>query len=169
LLAGWSTGAIIALGCCARLQPHALVLISATQSFCRTPEFRNGMHPAALTAMRNKLSTDTPEVLRDFRKRCGLPDAAAVNTRWSPAELAAGLQALAAIVISPAGKSVPPPLFVHGCNDTIIPFAAGEQAHHFLGGRLLALDAPHACFVNNEKTIRSAIDHYLKEAIHESV
>ena len=54
LLAGWSTGAIVALGCAPLLRPEALVLISPTASFCRTPQFRHGMRPAALRAMREK-------------------------------------------------------------------------------------------------------------------
>jgi pimeloyl-ACP methyl ester carboxylesterase len=170
LLAGWSTGAMIALGCASLLHVDALVLISATASFCRTPVHSIGIHPRIIATMRRKLLSDRNTVLHDFRIQCGLPDAAsAAAAPWSTETLVNGLHALEAINL----VDVPPPsctpLLIHGTQDMVIPFAAGELLHQSIGGTLCTLHAPHACFVNNESAIISSINDYLEGLRHESV
>ncbi len=172
LLAGWSTGAMIALGCTALCEVDALVLISATPSFCRFPDFRHGMRPIVLRSMREKLSIDPSSVLCDFRKQCGIVDEASIAFPWTTDELLCGLHALEQITLFGLAPLRCKPLFIHGKNDTIIPHAAGESLHRKLGGTFFSLDAqraPHACFINNEAAIRSAIDNYLKGILNESV
>jgi pimeloyl-ACP methyl ester carboxylesterase len=164
-LAGWSTGAIIALGCCEIIHPASLVLISATRSFCRSSVQRYGMSVRILDAMRLKLAADAAGVVNDFRSRCGFTKENSGDTGeipWSGEELDAGLAALAELTIDTAAPALTPPLFIHGRNDTIIPIAAGEAACAAAGGTFIAVDAPHACFVNHEQQLRKSIEHYLE-------
>jgi pimeloyl-ACP methyl ester carboxylesterase len=177
-LSGWSTGAIIALGAAGLLSIDALVLMSATPSFCRTRAishtraFRHGMRPIVLRSMREKLSIDPSAVLHEFREACGLTEDTQTVFPWTTDELMSGLHALEQMTLFDLAPLRCKPLFIHGKNDTIIPHAAGESLHRKLGGTLLSLNAPHAqhaCFINNESTIRSSIDNYLKGILNEPV
>lgn len=169
LLAGWSTGAILALGCAPLLKLDGLVLISATPSFCRTGNTPFGIRPRILHSMRAKLSTDTATVLRDFRMQCGLSADSSPQLPWEPAALQAGLDLLEFITLYPIAHLPCEPLFIHGTHDTVIPVAAGNYLHLHLGGTMLHLDAPHACFIGNEGAITETLDHYCKGIHNESV
>jgi pimeloyl-ACP methyl ester carboxylesterase len=163
LLAGWSTGAILALGCAPLLNLDGLVLISCTPSFCRNATFRFGVHPRILRGMRDKLATNPATVLRDFRRQCGFPVNRSFNAPWTPDALQAGLHLLEQIVLDPAAFPLScEPLFMHGTRDTIIPFDAGSYLHHSSGGVFVPFDAPHACFIGNETEITSQLETYLQ-------
>ena len=163
LLAGWSTGAILALGCAPQFNLDGLVLISCTASFCRNATFRSGVHPRILRSMRDKLAIDPATVLSDFHRQCGLPTNGRVDCSWTADTLQAGLHLLEQLVLDPV---LPPltckPLFIHGTRDTIVPFDAGSSLHRSSGGEFVALDAPHACFIGNEAEILLQLETYLQ-------
>ncbi len=162
-LAGWSTGAIIALGCAALLDVRRLVLMSAAPAFCRFPGFTSGAHPRLLRAMRDRLTKNPCAVLRDFLDRCGFSSCTPAPLRWTQEELTDGLYALEFIRLDDLPPLPCMPLCIHGISDSIIPLAAGEWIFRKYGGTLIRLEAPHACFIdNNEAAVRSAIHEYMK-------
>jgi len=169
LLAGWSTGALIALGCAPLLSVNALVCISATPSFCRTPEFTFGRHPRILRTMRKKLAADKQSVLDEFKQRCGIPDTLSYKTPWSAETCSNGLHALEQITLFDLPSLSCKPFLIHGTRDTIIALEGSDFLHRTLGGTFLPLDAPHACFLNNTNIIRSAIDTYLEGLNNDAV
>ena len=168
-LACWSTGAILALCCASLFKCNALVLISATPSFCRNGTYRFGIHHRTVRSMQEKLLADRETVLRDFYRRCGIPETSGISGRWTSEQLSDGLDLLMQVSLDRHETASCPPLFVHGTRDAIIPFAAGQYLQEQSDCTMLALDAPHACFINNEETIKSAILHYLEGIGNEPV
>ncbi len=163
LLAGWSTGAILALGCASQFNLDGLVLISGTASFCRNATYRFGAHPRILRSMRDKIAIDPATVLSDFHRQCGFPVNRHLNVPWTPDTLQAGLHLLEQLVLDPALFPLTcKPLFVHGTRDTIVPFDAGSSLHHSLGGVFVPFDAPHACFIGNETEMTLQLETYLQ-------
>ncbi|MCX7726907.1 MAG: hypothetical protein N2053_08665 [Chitinispirillaceae bacterium] len=160
-IVGWSTGAIIAMGCILQLRPRALVLLSATPSFCRNSIFKHGIKPIVLQKMREKLIETPEEVISDFIKKCGFKEKEKLNIQWTKEELLCGLYFLEQITILEEQLCCNP-LFIHGTNDEIVPFSAGEFLHKKYGGSFLTLNAPHACFLNNEREITETLEKYLK-------
>jgi len=160
-LAGWSTGAMLALACAEHLSPDVLVLISATPSFCRTAGFRFGTRSSILATMRDKLATEPLQVVNDFRKQCGLRDKTAALLPWSSEMLADGLRVLEQLSLFEVKTPACPTLQIHGKDDRIIPYAAGKQLRKQIASNLFTLDAPHACFIGNEEIIRKEIDDFI--------
>ena len=162
LLAGWSTGALIALGCAPRLSISALIIISGTPSFCCTPDFPFGTSSRILRLMRKRLSTSKEAVLHEFRALCGLPPSSTFDIPWSAPTLIDGLHALEQITFATPPSLPCSPLFIHGTNDAIISPEGGEYFYNALGGTLVTLEAQHACFINNTEKCISIIDDYLE-------
>lgn len=162
LLAGWSTGAMLACGCAAGLGADALVCISATPSFCRSSAFSHGTRPSILRTMRKELSSDPEAVVRNFRIRCGLHDTDPVTVRWTAEELLYGLIFLEQLSLFDISGLSCPVLSVHGTADRIIPHSAGKYLCRQLDGTFLSINAPHACFIGHSDTIRSKISTILK-------
>lgn len=160
-IAGWSTGTLIIMACASKLKPKGLVLISATPSFCRNSIFKMGIKPIILQKMREKLLLNPKEVISEFRKNCGFEEENIGEIQWSKDELISGLHFLEEVIILEE-KLYCSPLFIHGSKDEIVPFSAGEYLHNKYGGCFLSLDAPHACFLNNEEKITKQIEYYLK-------
>lgn len=168
VLAGWSTGAIIALACAGFLECAGLILISATASFCRTPQWRHGIRRSVLEAMHKKLLSEPETVIDGFARQCGIDNKKFMPSR-SAHELICGLHFLEQASLSfeqPLGTK---PLFIHGKDDAIVPCVAATALQSALGGTTLFIDAPHACFINNETTVISAINTYLKGCQNESI
>jgi len=165
ILAGWSTGAIIALACAGLLECAGLILVSATASFCRTPQWHHGMRSSVLQAMRKKLLSEPETVIADFAMQCGIDNNTPVPSRTAH-ELICGLHFLEQASLSFEGPPGFKPLFIHGKKDAIVPCAASTALQSALGGTTLFIDAPHACFINNETVVISAINTYLKGCQH---
>lgn len=161
LLAGWSTGAMLALACADRLSPDAVVLISATPSFSRTTGFRFGTRPSVLSSMRTKLASEPLRVINDFRTQCGIPDTIEERIPWSSGTLADGLRVLEQLFLFDVATPSCPVFQIHGKDDRIIPYAAGTVLQKQLSSSFLTLDAPHACFIGNEAVLRKSIDDFL--------
>jgi pimeloyl-[acyl-carrier protein] methyl ester esterase len=166
LLAGWSTGAILAAACAPLLPVRGLVLLSATPSFCRTATFKYGLRSSVLHTMRERLSVDPDTVIDDFRKQCGLPGAAPRPLFYPAGELAAGLDALQQMSLFDQHDTIGPAIIFHGRNDRIIPAAAGEFLSVRSGGTFVSLNGTHACFINNSEIIKSSIFTFIKGIDH---
>lgn len=161
LLAGWSTGALVAYGCAHLLNLSALVLLSGTPSFCRTSMFRAGTRPSVVASMRSALAANPYQVVNDFRSRSGLAPTAD-QTAINAAILTDGLHFLEQVKLFSTPRPACPIALFHGDHDTIIPAAAGSTLQELSGGTLTILNGGHACFINNETTI-TALMHTLLE------
>jgi len=153
--AGWSTGAIIACGLAMRTNPQRLVLISATPSFCRRDKFGFGWKPAVLRAMRERLAVSGNSVVLDFVRAAGLPSECAANPMYEASTLATGLRFLEQANLLPVLSKVNfPVVAIHGREDGIVPFRAGEVLCEALGGRFRLYNGGHGFFVSTDPSKR---------------
>jgi pimeloyl-ACP methyl ester carboxylesterase len=167
VIAGWSTGSILAYSCAARLRPSCGVFIASTPSFCRRQGFPYGWKPAALKAMRNELAADPEKVLAEVYIQCGIETSSPLSP--SPEErrgksysnnLIAGLFFLEQVNLLPVRPLPFPAFFLHGNADTIIPSSAGKYFCDVAGGTFLEFDGPHAFFINQYNKISEIINNY---------
>jgi hypothetical protein len=145
-LAGWSTGAIIALALSNYLKPHSLTLLSGTLSFCRRDGYRHGIRSSVLSSMIQNLTTDPAGVVSQFYKTCGLDILPPKPLPWTPSMLIDGLHFLGQVDIRNcvcSGKSVH---VFHGKDDSVIPFAAGELVADHCDTKIQMINSTHAFF-----------------------
>ena len=147
LLVGWSLGAIVALEAALEgvLPLAGLILIAGTARLCRDDGYV-GADPREVRAMQSRLARAPERVLGDFAARLAAPDGDdAIRAdyldqaeRFSAADLAMGLEALAARDLRPlAGKLAVPTLLVHGDADEVVPLASTRDlAARVPGARL---------------------------------
>lgn len=146
-VAGWSTGAIIAGALALRCEPHKLVLLSATPSFCRCEGFRSGWKTSVLAAMRQRLPTPGNTVLRDFLLTAGLSPGVLQSARYDVNSLAAGLLFLEQANLLPVlAKLRCASMVLNGSEDAIVPVAAGKALADDLGSRFVSVPGGHAFF-----------------------
>lgn len=168
LLAGWSTGALVAYGCAHLLNLSALILLSGTPSFCRTSTFRDGTRPSVLASMRRALTVKPYHVVNDFRLRSGLAPVAD-QTVINATILIDGLHFLEQATLLSTPRPACPIALFHGDHDAIIPVAAGSALQELAGGTLTILNGEHACFINNETTITTTMHNLLEGTYNEPV
>jgi pimeloyl-[acyl-carrier protein] methyl ester esterase len=131
LLVGWSLGSLLSLRAALELPGKiaAMVLVSATPCMCAGPD-RGGIDPRILAAMRVRFARNPGPVLNEFACQCARPDGDDRTRdgyllqagRFSPAELALGLQALAELdVRERLGEFKMPCTLLHGEGDRIVP------------------------------------------------
>ena len=153
--AGWSTGAIIACGLALRTNPQKLVLISSTPSFCRQGNFGFGWKPAVLRVMRERLAVPGNSVVPDFVRAAGLPSECAANPMYEASTLATGLRFLEQANLWPVLSKVNfPVVALHGREDGIVPFRAGEVLIEAMGGDFRLCDGGHGFFVSTDPSKR---------------
>jgi pimeloyl-[acyl-carrier protein] methyl ester esterase len=146
-IAGWSTGAIIASALALRAEPHKLVLLSATPSFCRREGFRSGWKTSVLAAMRERLLTPGNTVLRDFLLTAGLSPEVCESAQYDVNSLAAGLLFLEQVNLLPVlAKLRCASMVLNGSEDTIVPVAAGKVLADAVGARFVSMPGGHAFF-----------------------
>lgn len=146
-VAGWSTGAIIAGALALRCEPHKLVLLSATPSFCRRENFRSGWKTAVLDAMRQRLQKNKNTVLRDFLVTAGLSRNVFDSVQCDVRSLAAGLLFLEQANLLPVlAKLRCNSMVLNGSEDAIVPVAAGKTLADAVGARFVSLPGGHAFF-----------------------
>lgn len=146
-LAGWSTGALVAVSIAADLGVRRLVLLSAAAAM--------GWPATVLRRMRQRLSSDRRGVVRDFLSRAGAPEGIA-ESPVPAAFLSAGLFFLEHYPFErevglPGGRVV----VFHGRDDRILPAAAGREFagrlgapfEDFPGGHLFFLDPANAAAI----------------------
>ena len=153
-LLGWSLGGLHVLRA-AQANPDrwpGLIFVSSTARFCTTPDFPHGTEPARLRAIKAALRKDPESVLRQFFVDVAAPavlepDALESKIRAALAlgseQLTKGLEELLKTDLRTQSKQIAKPvLVVHGCDDRIIPCAAGEWlAAQFAFNRFVAVDA----------------------------
>lgn len=140
---GWSLGGLLALqAVAAGARPRALVLMSSTARFTRTPTFPAGVEPSRLRALGRALARQPDEALRGFYDLCAHPHAQPVDPpdllltaarRLGPTVLAQGLDQLNTIDLRADLAAITlPVLLLHGAHDAVIPVTAARWLHEHL-------------------------------------
>jgi pimeloyl-[acyl-carrier protein] methyl ester esterase len=153
LLVGWSLGSVLSLRAALDLPEKvaAMVLVSATPCMWAGND-HGGIDPRTLAAMRARTARNPGPVLEAFAQQCATPDGDERTrrcylqqaTQFSAAELAAGLDALAALdVRERLGEIHAPCRILHGACDQIVPLRSAQ----FLAGRMprAELDVLEGC------------------------
>jgi len=147
---GWSLGGMRALQSMLSAPEHCLgvVLISTTPRFCTAPDWPHGVEPGRVRAMKVGLRKKPEEVLRQFFTDAATPatpteveEKIRAALAFGPDKLAAGLDELLNTDVRRAVvNAAKPALVLHGCEDRIIPWAAGEWlAAQFVFNRFVPL------------------------------
>ncbi|MCL2182804.1 MAG: hypothetical protein FWB85_04970 [Chitinispirillia bacterium] len=146
VIAGWSTGAIIAYAAAQICVPKKLILLSATPCFCRKDDYRFGSRPESLERMIGAIELDKHTVLQSFYEWSGLHYDTAMIPDYSVEELLFGLEFLRQVDLRPLTPPQVRPLFLHGVNDSVIPMAASKYFCEETGGEHIELNGGHAFF-----------------------
>ena len=150
ILLGWSLGGLHVLQSMLTAPEHYLgvVLISTTPRFCTAPDWPHGVAPTRVRAMKVGLRKKPEEVLRQFftdvaapTTSTGVEEKIHAALAFGPDTLAAGLDELLNTDVRRAVvNAAKPALVMHGCEDRIIPCAAGEWlAAQFVFNRFVPL------------------------------
>jgi pimeloyl-ACP methyl ester carboxylesterase len=146
-IAGWSTGAIIACAIAQKKPVKKLVLLSGTPSFCRREGFRFGQRPAIIQMMKQKLDEKGNSVMRDFFLQCGLQEEVNEAKGYDAQTLKNGLLFLEKVDLTGVLKKTEgEALVVHGKDDKVIPYQAGEAIAGMIGGEFCLVEGGHAFF-----------------------
>lgn len=157
LLAGWSTGAIIAAALAPIIKPKALLLFSSTPSFVRRDSFLHGTRTALVSSMIKELASDCNGVLKQFYTRCGFTDLPS-QKNYSVISLQKGLFFLQQANLLTAASPSCPVICMHGISDAIIPLRAGQMFCEKHGGTMYEIAGAHQFFLNETQKIKSIID-----------
>jgi pimeloyl-ACP methyl ester carboxylesterase len=160
-LAGWSTGAMIAVALAPILRPKALILISPTLSFIRRDNYIFGTKSSLVTSMINELAADKHKVLEQFHTRCGF-ETLQNSENYSVPLLQKGLFFLqqADLLASPTPSC--PVICMHGTNDRIIPVKAGHFACDHLCGNMHTFNGGHQFFIQYANEIKTIIESQMR-------
>ena len=145
-LAGWSAGGMVAIEAAAALpqQVAALVLLSTAARFSSEDPLVPGAASAALRAMRGRIGRAPARVLRDFFVNAAAPQMMSEEALRRRVEAALefgidcltdGLDYLRRADLEEAAKRLElPALLVHGAEDRILPWRAGERLASLIPG-----------------------------------
>ena len=173
-LVGWSMGGMVALETAIHFPAlvRQLILISTSAKFCSAPDYSHGVRPSVLRAMIQGLKRDPRETLERFfamvYSNNGSGEQKAEDLRHSlrlDVEcLVHGLQYLRSVDLRSRLSDVQSPaLIVHGRQDQVISWHAGQWLHERIpGSKLLLLDeADHALPVTTPELLASSMARFL--------
>ncbi|MDD3582022.1 MAG: alpha/beta fold hydrolase [Desulfobacca sp.] len=177
VLVGWSLGGMLAVEALARLASAVrhLVLVGVAASFCRRPDFAEGVAPALVRARRRQLWSDPPQVIQEFAQLCLAPGEQNFGqdclSLWPPSGvpefLASGLDYLLAQDLRPyLGRVTGNITIVHGDADRITPVAQAYYLKEQIPGARLEIyqDTGHLPFL----TRAAKFNALLMELVDES-
>jgi predicted esterase len=161
ILAGWSTGAMIAAALAPQLRPKALILLSPTLSFIRRDGYTSGTKSSLVASMINELGVNKQGVLEQFHKRCGF-ESLQNSEKYSVPLLQKGLFFLqqADLLLSPPPSC--PVICMHGTSDIIIPVKAGHFACERFNGSMHTFDGGHQFFKQYCIEIKTIIESQVR-------
>ncbi|NLD94090.1 MAG: hypothetical protein GX639_15635 [Fibrobacter sp.] len=161
ILAGWSTGAMIAAALAPLLQPKALILLSPTLSFIRRDNYTFGTKSSLVASMINELAADKHKVLEQFHKRCGF-GTLQNSENYSVPLLQKGLFFLQQADLLESPPPSCPVICMHGIRDSIIPVKAGHYACEHLRGSMHTFDGGHQFFILYANEIKTIIESQVR-------
>ena len=157
-IAGWSTGAIMACGLAQHIHVKRLVLLSATPSFCRRDGFRFGQRSSIVQAMIDKMEDKNNSVVNDFLIQCGLRENKIMTKVYNEKALVLGLMFLEKVNLIGALKKAEGEVFVvHGRDDKVIPYQAGEALAGMIGADFKICSGSHAFFVEQAGEVKKIV------------
>lgn len=155
-LAGWSTGAIMALGLAGQIKPSRIVLLSATPSFVNTGGFTCGKEKRSVELMRLNLKRNAQKTVDQFIKTAG---GISEPLTYSPEELKYGLLFLEQVCLLPL-KTLSFPLHViNAAEDQIVSPEAGKYLSARAGGIYHELPGNHLFFNDQADKVRRIIQN----------
>lgn len=160
LLAGWSAGAIMALGAVELIRPRTLALFSPTLSFCESSVNPHGWSPTVVKSMIRQMKTDPEAVLQEFRAKCD-PPGPLMLSGCTTQDLIAGLRFLLhAVVDLPdfEGRAT----IVNGSEDLIVPEQSSECVEP-LTEDIQSVNEGHLFFLHRISEIRTSIECLLED------
>ena len=158
-IAGWSTGAIMACKLAQKISVKKLVLFSGTPSFCRREGFKYGQRPSIVQSMINKLKIKNNNVVKDFLIQCGLQANESVEKAYAEDVMVKGLVFLErANLLDGLKKTEARTVVIHGKEDSIIPWQAGETLAGMMGAECKLLNGGHAFFIDQCDEIKRMIE-----------
>jgi len=175
-LAGWSLGALLALGIAARAPDKVgrLILVAGTASFIQRDGWPNAMPPTILAEFAAGVAADAATQLPRFVGGFCRGDAQArsVNRQllelgqpWPAATtLATGLAWLGRADLRAAAPLVrAPTLLIHGTADPLMPLAAGQALAALIPGARLSVmnDCAHAPFTSRPDDFVTRVQAFL--------
>lgn len=170
IVVGWSMGGMLAQRLAAQYPVAGLVLISTTGRFVRSREERHlGWPEAYVTRMHRGLSEDCERVMEAFylrmlteperlEKPCSFHEKG--RNGWTLGALLAGLAYLREEDCRPFFPALfCPTAIIHGKDDTICPFAAGEELAAGIPGAAFRPieDGGHAPLIFQPEIIEHAV------------
>lgn len=171
LILGWSMGAVIALEMLAKypMKVKRIIAVSSTARFCSTDGYPFGFGEQNLRAMKMGLTKSPRKVLGQFLRDLSFPSSLSENAIEERMEmaLAAGTDVLTHglnyllktdLRTRLAGITIPA-LVIHGRQDKIIPWQAGEfMCNHLPNNRFVVCkDAGHDVLCSHAANIASEI------------
>lgn len=177
VLVGWSTGAMVILEAVACLGVPAshIVLISGTSRFCTDKEYNSGVSIRNLSALNVGLRRAPKMALRLFLTQVGFPRKVNVKEIKERADdmlsvgmdvLNEGLVYLSKFDVRKELESVTVPvLVVHGRQDKIVPWQAGEYVSAGVACSKLCVhdDEGHRIPVDSPELVTKDIAEFLEE------
>ncbi|MDR0306164.1 MAG: hypothetical protein LBI42_04910 [Chitinispirillales bacterium] len=151
IIAGWSTGAMLAYAVSHILFPQKLILLSATPCFCRKNGYRFGVRQSVLDQMISTLEQDQTRVLRSFYEQCGLQYDQSTAPDYTFEQLSCGLLFLKQADLRPLAPTNIKPLFFHGRDDQIIPETASIYFCSQTEGIHNSFSGQHAFFTERNR------------------
>lgn len=161
-LAGWSTGAIMALGLIPRICPRKTILLSATPSFCRRQHYRFGMPEKMVRVMIRGLTSDREKTLARFFQNCALPRPFPETSGYTTRQLSDGLTLLCQLLYSPEElKAIHDPIMIlHGKDDRIVPCKAGQTLAEILHAPFHRVEGGHGFFLTSAEEVQTRISAF---------
>jgi pimeloyl-ACP methyl ester carboxylesterase len=147
-LAGWSMGAMMALGAATLLCPSCIKLFSPALSFVRDKNNPAGWRPAILASMRKALIKDRHSVMISFFEKCGFTQPYPESCH-DIAALQAGLHFLEQANLENINPCKMPVEIYHGADDRIIPAASGKLVADKIGAEFYEMPGGHVFFLNS--------------------
>jgi pimeloyl-ACP methyl ester carboxylesterase len=144
-LAGWSMGAMMALGASEFLCPARIKLFSPALRFVRDKNNPAGWRPAILSSMRKALEKDKYSVMISFFEKCGFTFPYPELCHDVPA-LQSGLHFLEQADIGNINPCKMPVEIYHGADDRIIPVSSGKLVADKIGAIFSEMPGGHAFF-----------------------
>ncbi len=175
ILVGWSLGAMLALEAFAEVKGHlaGLVIVAGAARFCMSEDYRAGIAPAYLRAMKQRLQRDVTSTLQDFyrlfftnqEEQSRLDFEQLTFPQPSAQSCIEGLDYLMNMDLRSLLPFVDKPtLIVHGEQDQVTPLAHAEFLHCAIKGSRLRVfeDCGHMPFYSRPHIFNPILEEFCR-------
>ncbi|MBD3419807.1 MAG: alpha/beta fold hydrolase [Chitinivibrionales bacterium] len=147
IVAGWSTGAMLAWSLAQSCSPRKQILLSPASGFCSREQFSAGWKPSVLKIMRRRLRRNVEATLDSFHRQAGLAHPDTGYRRYSADQLECGLIFLQEASLLPLHRARCTTEVWYGTQDAIIPPTASALFAERIGAHPKAYPGGHVFFI----------------------